>query len=358
MGTPAELKRKLSLTNVHSFEGLTFDFTPIANEVKALTKWVGEAASPKPASDLVLEALFRFQRSSTLPNFREAQLVSYGCVEPFGHDKQRLIEDERLFPKLLDCVDEYRPKPRAFRRCYRGLLSGYFRYDPDDPSSGRPGKYNWQTLRSFLFEHVSNIQSKGVEPEWVNAIIGHKNLLTSSPFDRYGLLLLENDQSEFEETKQQLDISEASWAVTRLILGQIEIAVSLSNSRFIDYLPRLLDLLSKHQLVLDAGLAKLLDRHVSCENASASNLLCNVSVTSWGNPWLPSNRAHWGRVSESARQMVADWLKLDFIRQFFGLLSEDSANDKRRLKFWERYHSSIDDMYFALGSAARTNRSM
>jgi hypothetical protein len=55
--------------------------------------------------------------------------------------------------------------------------------------------------------------------------------------------------------------------------------------------------------------------------------------------------------------MVTDWLKLDLIRQFFGLLSEDSANDKRRLKFWESYHKNIDDMYFALGSYARNNRS-
>jgi hypothetical protein len=248
MGTPAELKRKLSLINEHAFAGLKFDFTPIGNEIKLLTKWVGEAASPKPASDLVLEALFRFQRSSTLRNLREAQLVSYGCVEPFGRDKQRLIEDERLFPRLLDRIDEYRPKPIAFRRCYRGLLSGYFSYDPEAPTSKRSGKTNWQTLRNFLNERVSNIQRKGVEQKWVDAIIAHKNLLTISPFGRYGLSLLENDQSEFEKAKQQLDISEASWAVTRLILGQIEIAVSLSNSQFIDYLPRLLDLLSKHQL--------------------------------------------------------------------------------------------------------------
>jgi hypothetical protein len=55
--------------------------------------------------------------------------------------------------------------------------------------------------------------------------------------------------------------------------------------------------------------------------------------------------------------MVADWLKLELLQQFFGLLAEDGANDKRRLRFWERYIESIDDMYFALGGYAGTNRS-
>jgi hypothetical protein len=58
--------------------------------------------------------------------------------------------------------------------------------------------------------------------------------------------------------------------------------------------------------------------------------------------------------------MVSDWLKLELLNQFFSLLAEDGANDKRRLKFWEHYHKSIraiDDMYFALGSHARSNRS-
>jgi hypothetical protein len=54
--------------------------------------------------------------------------------------------------------------------------------------------------------------------------------------------------------------------------------------------------------------------------------------------------------------MVSGWLKLALIRQFFNLLSADGANDKRRLKFWVRYHEKIDDMYFALGSAARAHR--
>jgi len=54
--------------------------------------------------------------------------------------------------------------------------------------------------------------------------------------------------------------------------------------------------------------------------------------------------------------MVEDWLKLDLIHQFFSVLAEDRTNDKRRLRFWQRYHKHIDDMYFALGQTAYNNR--
>jgi hypothetical protein len=64
------------------------------------------------------------------------------------------------------------------------------------------------------------------------------------------------------------------------------------------------------------------------------------------------NKAKWSLVGEDARAMVTDWLKLVLIQQFFSLLAADGTNDTRRLKFWERYHDSIDDMYFALGNTA------
>jgi hypothetical protein len=53
--------------------------------------------------------------------------------------------------------------------------------------------------------------------------------------------------------------------------------------------------------------------------------------------------------------MVADWLKLDFLKQFFELLSADGSTDTRRLDFWGRYHTRIDDMYFVLGKHAMNN---
>jgi hypothetical protein len=352
-----DLKRKLSKTNVRAFEGLTFDHAPLAKELKILEQWVGSAAAPNPASDIVVEALLRFHRSSNLASIREAQLTCYGCIQPFGPENRRLIEDARLLPTLLECVEKYLPKPRAFRRCYRGLLSGYFGYDPDAISSDRAGKHNWRILRSYLYERLRSINSQGIEPEWVNTVIEHKNLLTDDPYGRYAMSLLDGDQREIEAVKLKLDISDASWVMTNLIFAQLSAAISQSDSRFKHYLPRLLELLEKHRLVLDKGLRMVLERYRACADAPSNNQLRNFAVSYWGNPWLPSNSARWSRVSDATRQMVTDWLKLDLIRQFFSLLAEDGANDKRRLKFWERFHTSIDDMHFALGRHARSNQS-
>jgi hypothetical protein len=84
--------------------------------------------------------------------------------------------------------------------------------------------------------------------------------------------------------------------------------------------------------------------------------LRDFAVAHWGNPWLTLNRAKWSLVANDAREMIAGWLKLILIQQFFGLLAVDGTNDTRRLKFWESYHDSIDDMYFALGNTARWHR--
>jgi hypothetical protein len=357
MNTLDDLKRKLSRTNARAFEGLTFDHAPLAKELEILTQWVGATASPSPPFDIVLEALLRFQRSSHLASLREAQLVCYGCIQAYGQEKRPLIEDSRLFPELLECADKYRQKPRAFRRCYRGLLSGYLDYDPDVSSSGHVGKQNWKTLQNYLHERLRNINSASLEPDWVNAIIEHKNLLTDDPTGRYGQSLLEGDRQEFEAAKLKLDISNTSWVIRQLVFAQLDAAIAQNDLGFNQHLPRLLELLEEHRLILDKGLQMVLERYRGCADAVQNIPLRNFAIAHWGNPWLPSNSARWSRVTETTRQMVTDWLKLDLIRQFFSLLAEDNANDKRRLKFWERFHKSIDDMYFALGSYARANQS-
>jgi len=352
-----DLQRILSATNARTFEGLTFDHAQLTKEIEALKKWMGDKDSDRPSTDVVLEALKDFYETADVSSLRQAQLVCYGCIEPFGVEKVPLIDDERRFPKLLDCVERYRPTPRAFRRCYRGLLSGYFHYDPDAPKRSSVGKTNWWKLRSYLHDRASDLNCSEIEPRWVEAITRHENLLTDNPCARYALSLLLGDDGDFEETKRALDISNASWLITRLVLAQVDAAVSASDSAFIGYLSQLLTLLGEHRLVLDSQLAKVLERYRKSVDSPSSNLLRDFAVTHWGIPWLASNSARWGRVSEAVRRMVADWLKLELVQQFFSLLAEDGVNDKRRLRFWERFIDSIDDMYFALGSYAGTNRS-
>jgi hypothetical protein len=237
------------------------------------------------------------------------------------------------------------------------LLSGYFQYDPNGPKNSIAGTNNWHILGNYLHERADDINCSGIGPDWVGVITRHKNLLTDDPCGRYALSLLSGDARDFEEAKRGLYISDASWLVTRLISAQVDAAVSCNDSEFLGYLSRLLGLLEEHRLVLDSGLARALERFRKCEGNPSSTLLRDFAVANWGIPWLSSNSARWDRVSEDVRRMVADWLKLELLQQFFGLLAEDGANDKRRLRFWERYIESIDDMYFALGSYAGANRS-
>jgi hypothetical protein len=300
MSALADLKRKLSRTNVRTFDGLAFDQVLLQREIKALSAWVGGKASLKPPSDLIIQSLLQFSSSSTLLRFRDAQLVCHGCTEPFGQEKRRLIEDAGLFPKLLSALEQYRSKPRAFRHCFKGLLSGYLAYNPETVPVASAGRKNWQILRQYLNDHLSEIKSPDFEPDWVGAIIEHENLLTENPCGRYDSWLLDDHEREFQELKRKLDISNASWVVTWVVLNQVDSVCSQNDTKFLQYVSRLLALVDEHPLVLDRALSLILERHHRCEGPPSNNALCDFAVTHWGNPWLSLNSTRWDRVSQSA----------------------------------------------------------
>ena len=87
------------------------------------------SGAPLPQHDQQEEAVRRFWSNQRIDTLREARLVSYGVALPVGPQRFRIIEDERRFPALIEGVDRYLSKPRQYRRCYQGLLSGYFGYD-------------------------------------------------------------------------------------------------------------------------------------------------------------------------------------------------------------------------------------
>lgn len=331
-------------------------FSDIETEVQKLEAWLGGAArGATPARDLIREAVLHFYTSHQLPNLRQARLVCFGCTEFFGPNRFRLIEDEVRFTTMLSLVDDYHGEPRAFRRCYRGLLFSYFVYDADEADVPPVGRRNWTMLRSYLHKRVAGIAAPGVMPDWVRAIQEHDALLTDDPCGRYGLAALTEDGAILEEFRSRLAISDASWVVRKLVMAQVDAATRQSHAGFVRWIPSVLKLLDAHKFLLAEGLAKVLARYSRITPRESHPELRDFSITAWGNPWLTLNDAKWGRVEPAVRDMVSGWLKLDFIRQFFNLLSEDRATDTRRLRFWERFVDHIDDMYFALGSDAASN---
>jgi hypothetical protein len=350
-----ELRRRLAEINlVEGRIALPVDLSRIRSEVRLLQSHLakGGGSGPGAPRDRVREAVASFASTGELHDPRTARLTCWGTLLDWEKGRAVLIEDEHLFPRLLDRVDRYRLEPRPFRRCWRGLLDGYLSYDP-----AAAGAQNWHLLRSYLHDTGGALQAGGVDPDWVKAIGGHPNLLSEEPCRRYGPALLAGEHEEVEQVCADLGITGASWFRRGLVDAQVEATVELRDGAFRATLPRTIDLLRMHEVSADAGLARLLDRYSRCEAADVHPELRDFAVERWSNPWLQLNDAKWGRVTEKARQMVSDWLKLDFIEKFFSLLSADQMNDARRLQFWKKYHHNIDDMYFALGDTASRNPS-
>jgi len=315
------------------------------------------SGAPLPQHDQQEEAVRRFWSNQRIDTLREARLVSYGVALPVGPQRFRIIEDERRFPALIEGVDRYLSKPRQYRRCYQGLLSGYFGYDAEAEKTPKTGRDNWHTLRAYLGERSGRILDRPRNPQWAESLQRHPTLFGEDPCAPYGPALLAGNRTEVDELREVLRISDSSWFMRKLFLAQIQAAIRKPDRPFQDLLAGILELLRENQIIRDQGLALVLDRYANINPAPLHKALRDMAVDGWGNPWLDRNKPRWGLVGPTARTMVTDWLKLEFIETFFTLLAEEHIGDRRRLDFWKRYVGAIDDIHCALGADARANRS-
>ena len=349
--TPLATLRE-ALDRAMDFKPPQFDveFISMDREADKLRTWLGARGSGKPPQDASRAALRDFVRNRDLPTLRHASLASFGCTDPFDDRRYGLIADGELFPVFLDRVDDYRETRQALRYCYRGLLHSYFQYDVErGPKSARE---NWDRLRTYLGTRAHLIVTSGFLPPWVETLQRNPEVLGPDPGSFYGAEIFRGRPERFEEVRAELAIADASWLVWRVVVGQIEAATHGSDAEFRAAILGLLELLNRHLLAKNFGLAKLLTRYHACASPTLHERLRDYAVDAWGNPWLARNEAKWSVVSPEARKMVAEWLKLALMLKFFGLLADDGLNDTRRLKFWEAYHQSIHAMYFALGDTA------
>lgn len=351
-----DLRQVLQAINERAFQGLHFDHRPIQQEIKKLKELVNKPP-PNPPLDRIQAAMGQFLMTSTLESFQDIRLVSYGAAIPLDIYQIRLIEKKDHFPKLLDIVDGYRDRPKAFRQLYRGLLASYFSYDPENQYAKDSGPEHWKRLRRYLNDHIDGLQTEGFNPDWIAVLHEHRNLLTDDPCSRYGEALLAGSSDEFEEAGRQLGFSGTSWVARAVVNARIDTVIRRPDQEFKAHLSELLKLLSdrRYAPLLNASLAKLLERYSKTEPIVVHQELCNFAVEHWKNPWLPINQNRWALVSESTRNMVARWLKRELMKSFFELLSADGSNDTRRLDFWVNYEDQIS-IYFALGKHAMQNQ--
>ena len=329
--------------------------TSIDTVIAGLERHAKAGTSASVPEDLQQQAVRRFWDAQRFDNLKDARLVSFGMCVPSRPAGPCIMEDRQRFQAVLDSrggVDQWLDDPRWYRRCYQGLVRSYFTYDAFIDRAPAVGRQNWGDLRDYLNERTRNITDKTVNPDWVTTAVIHRQLFTEDPCASYAAEVLDGDTSTIDHLCEQLGVIKASWFFRELLLAQVRQATKLGHERFKERIPMLVKLLEGNRVLRDKGLILMLDKYASVAQPAIDEPLRNAAVEWWGNPWLPSNEMRWGGVVPKAREMVAEWLKREFIEAFFTKLAEDGVGDRRRANFWLRYVKSMDNVQFALGPRA------
>ncbi|MGE4450773.1 EH signature domain-containing protein [Castellaniella sp.] len=338
---------------------LATDGSSLDKHLKALQEHVKAGSSPNEPEDLQVQAVRHFWDKRSFETLKEARLVSFGLCLPSRPGGPCVLEDRERFNAVLSSdtgVEQWVKEPRWFRHCYQGLVRSYFSYD-DTKGSIAPdeGRRNWRVLREYLHDRAPKIvDADGYNPDWVITTTENTNLFSIDPCAPYAEAALAGDTADIERMRELLGISDDSWFISALVRSQIAHATSLPYEEFKDLIPNLLSMLAnlaRHGIkIRNYGLSLILNTYTNTSSPTIHTGLRDAAVEWWGNPWLPSTAAQWGGVTPSAREMVAEWLRGEFIEAFFTKFSEDGIGDRRRANFWLRYVKSMTDVQFALGS--------
>lgn len=339
----------------------------MTESLKRIRRELGGGDYDRPTEDKLQAALSRFASTGVVLSFTELKYLCYGATVPVGEDHWRLIDRQKLFDTLLDLVNSRAQQSKKFRRCYQGLLSGYFGFERhlDDPGEA---ERRWVTLRDFLAEQLTPLRKacagRGQTPDWLTILYEHKNLLTADPCSRYAKALERGDEAELHEVCVGLGISSNSWVWVEAMMAFVKQVCQRSDKAFKERLQSVLDLVNGTTAVtLPPALAvmataMIVTRYEQCVEHPEHADLRDTCVHWIGNPWV--KRVAWDAAvnHEPARLMVNSWLKQRLIRDFFELLAADGAADVRRLNYWLKWEPMITDMWFVLGHEAASNKSI
>lgn len=350
MNSLAHLENALSGFGDAALKG---GFTPpdeLRRYVREREKRCGAADYDKPRPERMVPALRRLLDSGLVESARDLRYICYGLAHPIGPSKQRVLGSREGFGVLVKRIQSLAGDTKRLRRCYQGLMSTYFEFD--GRAAEEPTQKQWYEVRNLLDRQLDKIVS--TDTQWALVLNEHRNLLCNSPCKRYSRDLLNGDSKEFDYILAALAISDKSWVLREAAFSAIHAACDEdeSDAGFMVHVPALLDLMHKHPLIQVPALAEVLSRYAKMRSHPENKRLCDFSVALWGNPLLKKNLRNWDIVGEAATQLVSGWLKSSLIEDFFELLSVDGKTDKRRVRFWQRYIDSIDDMFFALGRNA------
>lgn len=339
--------------------GVTFGDSRVMSKVlKEIKRDLG-GFEGRPSEDLLTRAIQKFELKGDIDTFAELKYVCYGAETPIGPRKYRIIEDKDNFLLLLKAVDKRDSK--QLRRCFQGLLSSYFRFDPTQQSN-QNGSENWKQLKEFLNRQLPRIlqysKDRGSIPDWLSTLNDHKNLLENSPCKRYADSLVKGNTHELQEVCDGLGIESSSWVWNEAFLAYVQTVCEMRDDSFVDHLNGVLELVNgKKQIHLPDTMAieataLCIIRYSQLPKPTVHDSLRDTCVRRIGNPMLEETKWNACVGNEHARKMVTSWLKQQLIKDFFELLAQDGAADIRRLNYWLKWEQHITEMWFFLGEMA------
>nr|WP_238590531.1 EH signature domain-containing protein [Nitrospira moscoviensis] len=303
-----------------------------------------------PAKDLVAAAIRRFHSTGRAESFRDIKLVCYGVSTEILPDHILLFRNRERIGRLLGIVEGLRSERRKYRRCFQALMTAYFECRP--AVSQEEVHRSWHEIRNFLRTGISSIGHEPM-PDWAKAIFEHQNLFEDDPCEPYAKEVLNGNLAPIRAAFSLIGVPKNSWVQTDVFMAAICASCGYDDYQFRRYLDVLLTILKDNPGIALQGLKRILDRYAVMQLHPEHPALRAIATELLGNPLLASNAPRWEGVSQEARCMVSNWIKLKLIEQFFELLSHDGSTDKRRVKYWAEYVTVIENVWFALGSNAR-----
>lgn len=324
----------------------------------------GASIAADPRS--IMASIEDYRKTGRIGSFRDLKYVCLG-VGALNDKGWSVLADETLRSGIARMAEQQASGHRRLR-CFQALLSAYFAFPVNGKEASVESATGWRGLRGWLRTERERIAKlSDFKPPWFDALARHPEMLTAQPCDKFGADLLRGDASGLNDALDSLSIPQTSWVVEEAVLAQMKAAASLRDGPFKLTLPDVLPIAMGHAGVsIGEGLrvrcvALLVSRYAKCSDRPEQPALRDASTSTIGNPWL--RRANWdawvlsgGEPDDAAREMVFGWLKGRLITDFFELLSADGINDSRRLTYWLRFAPFVDDMWFALGTAAWARR--
>jgi len=292
-------------------------------------------------------------------SYRTLRFQCLGCTTCFADAQFALVADAKALARLLACVEDYRNDAYRLRRLLDALLRAYLGARRHEPWCSRPEALaGTARIRAFIASHFSVIDALEPRPDWVAALQSFPEVLSNDPGSRFARDWLTTGGAQFQELSRRLGLTGDCWLASDTLLSALRSATSESDSVFAGHITALLNAAAEPRFlpVRDAIYRGVLTRYVAMRAQPVHPGLRDALVSAWKNPWLARNDSAWARVPDTARNLIAGWLKLDLIHQFFEVLSEDGRQDRSRFDFWRQYHQDMDDVYFALGSRAYSSR--